>query len=63
MVAMVSDNWRASEASETLSGVFNREIGDVSLFIYMFGRTYVILNFDPSRFCVRYVVDPVPKLN
>ncbi len=36
-------NWRASE---TLTGVTQLKIGDVCLFIYMFGRTYVILYFD-----------------
>ncbi len=30
-----------------------------SLFVYMFGRTYVILYFDP--FCVRSTFDPVPN--
>ncbi len=42
--------WRASEASETLSGVTQLKIGDVCLFIYMFGRTYVILYCDPLVF-------------
>ncbi len=31
--------WRASVASETLTGVTQSKIGDVCLFIYMFGRT------------------------
>ncbi len=31
--------WRASVASETLTGVTQLKIGDVCLFIYMFGRT------------------------
>ncbi len=31
--------WRASVASETLTGVTQLKIGDVYLFIYMFGRT------------------------
>ncbi len=39
-------HWRASVASETLTGVTQLKIGDVCLFIYlfvyMFGRTYVI---------------------
>ncbi len=26
--------------------------------MYMYRRTYVILYFRPSRFCVSYVVDP-----
>ncbi len=47
-------NWRASVASETLTGVTQLKIGDVCLFIYlfvyMFGRTYVILYFDPRVF-------------
>ncbi len=38
--------WRASVASETLTGVTQLKIGDVCLFIYlfvyMFGRMYVI---------------------
>ncbi len=46
--------WRASVASETLTGVTQSKIGDVYLFIYlfvyMFGRTYVILYFDPRIF-------------
>ncbi len=66
-------NWRASVASETLTGVTQSKIGDVYwrasvasetltgvkmkksgmfiyLFVYMFGRTYVILYFDPRVF-------------
>ncbi len=39
--------WRASE---TLTGVTQLKIGDVCLFIYMFGRTYAILYFDPRIF-------------
>ncbi len=39
--------WRASE---TLTGVTQLKIGDVCLFVYMFGRTYVILYFDPRVF-------------
>ncbi len=34
-----NDNWRASVASETLTGVTQLKIGDVCLFIYRFGRT------------------------
>ncbi len=36
------------------------------VFIYMFGRMYVILYFDPPYFCVRSAFNPVPnftKLN
>ncbi len=48
------DNWRASVASETLTGVTQSKIGDVFLFIYLFvymyGRMYVILCFDPRVF-------------
>ncbi len=32
-----------------------------SLIIYMFGRMYVILYFDPPYFCVRSAFDPVPN--
>ncbi len=53
--------WRASVASETLTGVTQLKIGDVCLFIYMFGRMYVILYFDPPYFCVRSAFDPVPN--
>ncbi len=31
-----------------------------SLFIF-YGRTYVILYFDPPYFCVRFAFDPVPN--
>ncbi len=31
------------------------------LFVYIYGRTYVILYFDPSYFCVRSAFDPVPN--
>ncbi len=31
-------NWRASVASETLTGVTQSKIGDVCLFVYMYGR-------------------------
>ncbi len=37
-------------ASETLTGATQLKIGDVCLFVYMFGRTYVILYFDPRVF-------------
>ncbi len=43
-------NWRASVASETLTGETQSKIGDVGLFIYIHGRTYVILYFDPRVF-------------
>ncbi len=47
-------NWRASVASETLTGVTQSKIEDVHLFIYLFvymyGRMYVILYFDPRVF-------------
>ncbi len=33
----------------------------VYLFIYMFGRMYVILYFDPPYFCARSAFDPVPN--
>ncbi len=42
------NDWRASETSETLSGIAQLKIANVCLFIYnMCGRTYVILYFDP----------------
>ncbi len=50
--------WRASEK---LTGVTQSKIGDVCLFIYMFGRMYVILYFDPPYFCVYSAFDPVPN--
>ncbi len=53
--------WRASVASETLTGVKMKKIGDVCLFVYIYGRTYVILYFDPPYFCVRSTFDPVPN--
>ncbi len=37
--SMICNYWRASVASETLTGVTQSKIGDVCLFIYMFGRT------------------------
>ncbi len=43
-------NWQMSRASETLSGVTQLKIGDICLFIYMCGRAYVILYFDPLIF-------------
>ena len=37
-------NWRASEASETLSGVYKFElVRYVYIYIYMYGGTYAIL--------------------
>ncbi len=35
------NNWRASVASETLTGVTQSKIGDVCLFIYIYVWTYV----------------------
>ncbi len=51
--------WQASGASETLSGVTQLKIRDICLF--MCGRTYVILYFDPSVFLRSSVFDPVPN--
>ncbi len=48
----ISNYWRASVASETLIGVTQLKIGDVCLFIYVFGRTYVIKRvrvFSPKK--------------
>ncbi len=52
--------WRASVASETLTGVTQLKIGDVCLFIYMFGRTQgIFLYFDPRVFVlVRWSTRP-----
>ena len=37
-------NWRASEASETLSGVYKFElVRYIYIYIYMYGGTYAIL--------------------
>ncbi len=52
---LVDNNWRASVASETLTGV------KMGMFVYIYGRTYVILYFDPPYFCVRSAFDPVPN--
>ncbi len=51
-------------ASETLTGVTQLKIGDVCLFIYMFGRMYVILYFDPRIFVlVRWSTPSQSSLN
>ncbi len=54
----------ASERSErdTYRGntIKNRGCLFIYLFIYMFGRMYVILYFDPPYFCVRSAFDLVP---
>ncbi len=59
---MLANNWRASKASETLSGVTQFENRDVSLYIYMCGCTYVILYFDPRIFLCLVCVQPRPEL-
>ncbi len=52
-------SWRASE---TLTEVTQLKIGDVCLFIYMFGRMYVILyTLTFSYFCVSSLFDPNPN--
>ena len=39
-----SSNWRASEASETLSGVYKFElVRYICIYIYMYGGTYAII--------------------
>ncbi len=43
-------HWVIWRASETLSGVTQFEIRDISSFIYMCGRMYVSLYFDPRIF-------------
>ncbi len=61
-VCMCACIWRASVANETLTGVTQLKIGDVCSFIYMFGRTYVILYFDPRVF-VLVLWSTYPKLH
>ncbi len=55
----------ASERSERdtyrANTIENRGCLFIYLFIYMFGRMYVILYFDPPYFCVRSAFDPVPN--
>ncbi len=53
-------NWRASVASETLTGVKMKKSG-MFVYLYIYGRTYVILYFDPPYFGVRSAFDPVPN--
>ncbi len=43
----ITDNWRASVASETLTGVTQSKIGDVYLFIYLYDVRKPFLYFDP----------------
>ncbi len=53
---------RASVASETLTVVTLLKIGDVCLFVCIYVWTNVChFVLRPSRFCVSYVVDPVPN--
>ncbi len=54
-----NNSWRASEASETLSGVTQLKIGDVCLYICGDVRSYVICALTFAYFCVSSVVDPV----
>ncbi len=51
----------ASERSERDTYRGNTIENRGCLFVYMFGRTYVILYFDPPYFCVRSTFDPVPN--
>ncbi len=55
-------NWRASERSEqdTLRGNTIENRG--CLFVYMFGRTYVICILTLSYFRVNSAFDPVPNI-
>ncbi len=43
--------WRASRVNGTLSGVTQLKIGDICLFICMFGRTYAIFVFAFAFLC------------
>ena len=53
-------NWRASEASETLSGVTQLKIGDICL--YICGDVRMSLcTLTLTYFCVSSVFDPVPN--
>ncbi len=55
--------WRASGASETLSGVTQLKIRDVCLFLYNVW-TYIRMSFCTltlTYFCVCSVFDPVPN--
>ena len=36
-------SWQASEASETLSGVYKFELGGIYIYIYMYGGTCSII--------------------
>ncbi len=51
----------ASERSERDTYRGNTIENRGCLCIYMYGRTYVILYFDPPYFCVRSAFDPVPN--
>ncbi len=53
----------ASELSERDTYRGNTIENRGCLFIYMFGRLYVILYFDPPYFCVRSAFDPVPNFS
>ncbi len=50
--------WRASVAAGHLHG---NNIENRGCLFYIYGRTYVILYFDPPYFCVRSAFDPVPN--
>ncbi len=64
-------NWRASVASETLTGVTQLKIGDVCLFIYLYICLDVCMSFWDGvergantkirRVSVRSAFDPVPN--
>ena len=49
-IVNIATNKYVGRASETLSGVTQLKIGDISLFIYVCRCTYVILYFDPHIF-------------
>ncbi len=51
----------ASERSERDTYRGNTIENRGCLFIYMYGRTYVILYFDLPYFCVRSAFNPVPN--
>ncbi len=60
-----SNNWRASVASETLTGVTQSKIGDVCLFIYLFIYMDVRMSFCTLTlaFLCQLCGRPRPKLH
>ncbi len=57
----ISPAFLASSRSERDTYSSNTIENRGCLFIYIYGRTYVILYFDPPYFCVRSAFDLVPN--